>query len=127
MLDALSEGNITDVLLILNEIIAKGFDTHQFIVGLNEHFRNILVCKNPATIDILEISENIKQKYLAQAQKVSTSFLLSALSVGSQIDINYKASKNQRLHVEIGLLKLSQINAVLNMGGLQDAEGQKKK
>ncbi|MFN8431210.1 MAG: DNA polymerase III subunit gamma/tau [Spirosomataceae bacterium] len=127
MLDALSDGNITDVLLILNEIIAKGFDTHQFIVGLNEHFRNILVCKNPATIDILEISENIKQKYLAQAQKVSTSFLLSALSVGSQIDINYKASKNQRLHVEIGLLKLSQINAVLNMGGLQDAEGQKKK
>jgi len=127
MLDALSEGNITDVLLILNEIIAKGFDTHQFIVGLNEHFRNILVCKNPATIDILEISENIKQKYLAQAQKVSTSFLLSALSVGSQIDINYKASKNQRLHVEIGLLKLSQINAVLNMGGLQDTEGQKKK
>ncbi len=127
MLDALSEGNITDVLLILNEIIAKGFDTHQFIVGLNEHFRNILVCKNPATIDILEISENIKQKYLSQAQKVSTSFLLSALSVGSQIDINYKASKNQRLHVEIGLLKLSQINAVLNMGGLQDTEGQKKK
>ncbi|MBK9932903.1 MAG: DNA polymerase III subunit gamma/tau [Cytophagaceae bacterium] len=127
MLDALSEGNITDVLLILNEIIAKGFDTHQFIVGLNEHFRNILVCKNPATIDILEISENIKQKYLSQAQKVSTSFLLSALSVGSQIDINYKASKNQRLHVEIGLLKLSQINAVLNMGGLQDTEGKKKK
>ncbi|MBK6977944.1 MAG: DNA polymerase III subunit gamma/tau [Cytophagaceae bacterium] len=127
MLDALSEGNITDVLLILNEIIAKGFDTHQFIVGLNEHFRNILVCKNPATIDILKISENIKQKYLSQAQKVSTSFLLSALSVGRQIDINYKASKNQRLHVEIGLLKLSQINAVLNMGGLQDTEGQKKK
>lgn len=127
MLDVLYEGNISQVLLILNEIISKGFDVHQFVVGLNEHFRNILVCKDPSTLDILEISESIKQKYIDQAKRISTGFLLSALSVGSQLDINFKSSKNQRLHVEIGLLKLSQINAVLNLAGLPDGEGQKKK
>ena len=79
------------------------------------------------TLDILEISESIKQKYIDQAKRISTGFLLSALSVGSQLDINFKSSKNQRLHVEIGLLKLSQINAVLNLAGLPDGEGQKKK
>ncbi|MCP9770948.1 DNA polymerase III subunit gamma/tau [Lacihabitans sp. LS3-19] len=127
MLDALYEGGITDVLLILNEIIVKGFDVHQFVVGLNEHFRNVLVCKEPSTLEILEVSESIKQKYAEQAKRISTGFLLSALSVGSNIDINFKSSKNQRLHVEIGLLKLSQINAVLNLSGLPDGEGQKKK
>lgn len=119
MADALHEGNLSKVILNLNEIIVKGFDLHQFIVGLNEHFRNILVCKSPETIHILELSDNTKKKFLAQAQKLSTSFLMSALSVGSQLDINFKAAKNQRLHIEIGLLKLSQITAVLNLNTLE--------
>lgn len=127
MLDKLHDGNISEVLLIFNEILNKGFDAHQFITGLNEHFRNVLVSKDPQTIELLELSDNIKQKYLDQAKEVSVSFLMSALSVGSQIDLNFKAAKNQRLHVEIGLLKLSQITAVLNLSDLQDHEGQKKK
>jgi DNA polymerase-3 subunit gamma/tau len=127
MLDVLHNGDISQVLLILHEIISKGFDVHQFVVGLNEHFRNILVSKEPSTLEILELSETTKQKYVEQAKRISTSFLMSALSVGSNIDINFKSSKNQRLHVEIGLLKLSQINAVLNLAGLPDGEGQKKK
>jgi DNA polymerase-3 subunit gamma/tau len=127
MLDVLHNGDISQVLLILHEIISKGFDVHQFVVGLNEHFRNILVSKEPSTLEILELSETTKQKYVEQAKRISTSFLMSALSVGSNIDINFKSSKNQRLHVEIGLLKLSQINAVLNLAGLPEGEGQKKK
>lgn len=127
MLDVLHEGNITQVLLILHEIISKGFDVHQFVVGLNEHFRNILVSKEPSTLEILELSETIKQKYIEQGKRISTGFLMSALSVGSNIDINFKSAKNQRLHVEIGLLKLSQINAVLNLADLPDGDGQKKK
>jgi DNA polymerase-3 subunit gamma/tau len=127
MLDVLHNGDISQVLLILHEIISKGFDLHQFVVGLNEHFRNILVSKEPSTLEILELSETTKQKYVEQAKRISTSFLMSALSVGSNIDINFKSSKNQRLHVEIGLLKLSQINAVLNLAGLPEGEGQKKK
>ncbi len=127
MLEELYAGNINKVLLIFNEILSKGFDAHQFVVGLNEHFRNILVCKSPQTIDLLELSDSIKQKYIEQAKYISTSFLLSGLSVGSNIDIQFKASKNQRLHVEIGLLKLSQITAVLNLSDLPEIEGQKKK
>ena len=120
MTDFLYAGDIAQVILLLNEIIAKGFDLHQFLVGLNEHFRNLLVCKNPLTIDIFEISKNIKAKYLEQAERVTSSFLMSALSIGSQLDINFKNSKNQRLHVEIGLLKLSQISAVLNLADLPE-------
>ncbi len=125
MLDMLNEGKISEVLLIFNEILNKGFDAHQFVTGLTQHFRNVLVCKDPQTVDLLEISESIKQKYLTQAKEISTSFLLSALSVGSHLDINFKSAKNQRLHVEIGLLKLSQITSVLNLSDLDT--GQKKK
>jgi DNA polymerase III subunit gamma/tau len=127
MLDNLYAGNISEVLLIFNTILAKGFDAHQFVGGLNEHFRNILVCQHPQTIEILELSESIKQKFITQAANVSTSFLLSALSLGSNLDIHFKSSKNQRLHVEIGLLKISQINAVLNLSSLSEMDDQKKK
>jgi DNA polymerase-3 subunit gamma/tau len=122
MTASLYSGDITQVILLLNDIITKGFDLHQFVVGLNEHFRNILICKNPETVHILELSDNVKAKFLEQSKGISASFLLSALSVGSQLDINFKASKNQRLHVEIGLLKLSQISAVLNLANLPEAE-----
>jgi DNA polymerase-3 subunit gamma/tau len=122
MTASLYGGDITQVILLLNDIITKGFDLHQFVVGLNEHFRNILICKNPETVHILELSDNVKAKFLEQSKGISASFLLSALSVGSQLDINFKASKNQRLHVEIGLLKLSQISAVLNLANLPEAE-----
>ncbi|MFC3810301.1 DNA polymerase III subunit gamma/tau [Lacihabitans lacunae] len=127
MLDSLYAGNISETLLIFNEILAKGFDAHQFIAGLNEHFRNILVCKDPQTVELLDVSESTKQKFLTQSKETSMSFLMSALSVGSQLDLNFKAAKNQRLHVEIGLLKLSQINAVLSLANLGSDEGEKKK
>lgn len=127
MLDSLYAGNISETLLIFNEILAKGFDAHQFIAGLNEHFRNILVCKDPQTVELLDVSESTKQKFLTQSKETSMSFLMSALSVGSQLDLNFKAAKNQRLHVEIGLLKLSQINAVLNLANLGPDGGEKKK
>lgn len=122
MTDSLYNGDITQVILLLNEIISKGFDLHQFVAGLNEHFRNILICKNPETVHILELSDSIKVQFLEQAKGISVSFLLSALSVGSQLDVNFKSAKNQRLHVEIGLLKLSQITAVLNLAHLPEAE-----
>jgi DNA polymerase-3 subunit gamma/tau len=122
MTDHLYKGDITEIILILNEIITKGFDLHQFVVGLAEHFRNLLICKNPETVHILELSETIKSKYLEQSKWINTSFLLSALSVSSQMDIHFKSSKNQRLHVEVGLLKLSQIQSVLNLAQLPEAE-----
>ncbi|MFN3849502.1 MAG: DNA polymerase III subunit gamma/tau [Spirosomataceae bacterium] len=127
MVDALAEGSISKSYLLYNEILEKGFDGHQFVVGLNEHFRNLLVCKDPATVKLLQVSESVQKKYLDQTTKLSLGFLMSALSIGSQLDINYKLSKHQRLHVEIGLLKLSQIQNVLNLSQLPSGDSDEKK
>lgn len=127
MVDALAESSISQAYLLYNEILEKGFDGHQFVVGLNEHFRNLLVCKDPATVKLLQVSESVQKKYLEQSVKLSLGFLMSALSIGSQLDINYKSSKHQRLHVEIGLLKLSQIQNVLNLSQLPNGDSDEKK
>jgi DNA polymerase-3 subunit gamma/tau len=109
--DALNTQNTSTVLVTFNEILDNGFDGHHFIAGLGEHIRNLLVCKDAATIQLLEVSENVKQKYLRQAQACSTQFLLKALGVINRCDISYKAAKNQRLQVEIALLQISYLNA----------------
>lgn len=127
MVDALARGSISQAYLLYNEILEKGFDGHQFVVGLNEHFRNLLVCKDPATVKLLQVTESVQKKYLEQSAKLPLGFLMSALSIGSQLDINYKSSKHQRLHVEIGLLKLSQIQNVLNLSQLPNGDSDEKK
>lgn len=114
-------------MLIYDEIIRKGFDGHLFIVGLLEHFRNLLVCKDPATISLLEVSETAQQKYLSQSAQASISFLLSSLSIGSQCDINYKAAKNQRLHVELCLMKLANLPGILNLQDIAAVDDTAKK
>ncbi len=119
--DHLREENLAQVLLIFDEILNKGFDGHNFIVGLSEHFRNLLVCKDKATVKLLEVSEGIREKYLTQAQQASASFLLTALNIASQCDINYKGSKNQRLHVELALMKMAHVNAALHMANLKES------
>jgi len=123
--DALIASDITQTLLIFNDVIKKGFDGHLFVVGMLEHFRNLLVAKDPATIQLLEVSETAKNKYLDQSARASAPFLLSALSVGSQCDINYKAAKQQRLHVEICLMKLAKIPEVLDLNTLAGDEKKK--
>ncbi|MFC5409647.1 DNA polymerase III subunit gamma/tau [Larkinella bovis] len=116
--DLLLAADLSQTLLLFDEILRKGFDSHQFIVGLSEHFRNLLVCKDAATIELLQVTETIQQKYLQQAAAAPLSFLLSALSVGAQCDLNYKAAKNQRLHVEICLMKLAHLPHVLDLSAL---------
>lgn len=124
MTEALLSTNIAESLLLFDEILKKGFDGHQFIVGLLEHFRNLLVCKDPVTVRLLEVSETVQQKYLAQSAKAPYSFLASTLSLGSACDLNYKTAKNQKLHVEICLLKLANIPNVLNLANLPAREGE---
>lgn len=124
--DALFDGDLSESLLVLNEILEKGFDGHQFVTGLNGHFRNLLVGKDSRTIDLMEVSTSVKQKYLDQTKKTSQGFLMSALSIGSQVDLSFKSAKNQRLHVEIGLMKMASISQVLNLGTLPNGEAEKK-
>ena len=124
--DVLYEGDLSAALLLFNEILNKGFDGHQFVTGINEHFRNLLVGQDARTIELLEVSDGVKQKYFEQTKKVDRGFLLSALSVGSQLDLNFKSAKNQRLHVEIGLMKMASIAEVLNLASLSDSDAEKK-
>ncbi|HEY1025607.1 MAG TPA: DNA polymerase III subunit gamma/tau [Sphingobacteriaceae bacterium] len=124
--DALLGQNVPSALLLFDEILSNGFDGNHFIIGLASHFRNLLVGKDPATLKLLEVSEGIRQKYLQQSSATSASFLLSALNIANQCDINYKTSKNQRLQVELSLIKMCHINSVLNMTSVSNGEVKKK-
>ncbi len=125
--DALLAGDLSQSMLIFNEVLKKGFDGHLFVIGMLEHFRNLLVSKDPATVQLLEVSETAKNKYIDQSAKSPISFLLSALSVGSQCDINYKAAKQQRLHVELCLMKLAKLTDVLDLNAITEDEKKKSK
>lgn len=102
-------------LILFDEIITKGFDSHNFLVGLSEHLRNLLVCKDAKTVSLLELSEGTQNRYMTQAQNTDLSFLLSALNILNQFDVNFKQSKNARLHVELALMKLCYLGDALRL------------
>lgn len=113
--DFLVKEDLSNTLLTFDEILKKGFDGHIFLVGLAEHIRNLLVCQNESTIKLLEVSDQVKATYQKQSQEVSTSFLLTALNIINQFDQSYKGSKNQRLHVELALMKLAHIPSAISL------------
>ncbi len=104
------ENNIPELLLLFNDTLAKGFEGHHFINGLASHFRDLMVCKHEDTISLLEVGEKAKDLYLQQSQKTSESFLLKAIEIANQCDLNYKTSKNHRLLVELTLMKLASLS-----------------
>lgn len=108
--DAIITNNISNALLIFNEILNNGFDGHNFINGLSEHLRNLLVCQDNATVNLLEVGPSIKEKYLEQSKKINLNDLISFLSITSQTDTTYKSSKNKRLLVEVMLMQLCSRN-----------------
>jgi DNA polymerase-3 subunit gamma/tau len=105
--DTIISENISQSLLIFNEILDNGFDGHNFINGLGEHFRNLLVSKDTVTIQLLEVSKSIKEKYNEQSQKCSIALLINLLKLSNEADYKYKTSKNQRLLVELSLIQMS--------------------
>ncbi len=111
--DEIVKGDISNALMTFNSILSNGFDGHNFIVGLSGHFRDLLVCRDAVTISLLEVSDNIKDKYLKQATECPPAFILQALDIANKCDINYKISKNQRLTVELALMKLCSINTMM--------------
>ena len=120
--DLFIEQNLSATLVLFDEILKKGFDAHNFLIGLAQHFRDVLVCQNPATLVLLEVSENIKNKFKDQAERSSTSFLLSGLNMINQCDQGYKQSKNQRLHIELCLMKLSQLDRAFKLSAPEERE-----
>src|SRR5690554_947544 len=119
-------------LLIFDQVLSNGFDGSHFISGLSDHFRNLLVAKDAETVKLLEVSQSIKDRYLSQSQSASTGLLLSALNIANQCEINFKNSRNQRLQVELALLKMCHISSAILMSQeipqdtVQNSEGKKK-
>ncbi|MES2566196.1 MAG: DNA polymerase III subunit gamma/tau [Bacteroidota bacterium] len=115
--DASLNGRLPEVMVTFDEILKQGFDGHNFIIGFGEHLRNLLVSKDQYTVQLLEASEALKQRFAQQAQLCPIPFLLKSLAVINKCDIHYKAAKNQRLQVEMALMQISYLNAAP-----QDAE-----
>ena len=109
--DHFLENKVCDALLLLNDVLNKGFDGSHFITGLSSHFRDLLVSKDPATLPLLEVGASIRQRYREQAQKCPLPFLYRAMKLCNDCDLNYRASKNKRLLVELTLIQVAQITA----------------
>lgn len=120
-------GNIAGTLLLFDEILTNGFDAQHFLSGFAEHIRNLMVCKFPDTNKLLEVSATVAGKYTQQAQACSASFLLNGLNLLNQCELSYKASNNQRLHVELALMKLANLNQVIQLNTQQPEVDEKKK
>lgn len=99
-------GEIAEALNIFDELLSKGFDAQQFITGLGLHFRNLLVSRDPRTVQLLEMGSGFAQQYQQVAQKWPPELLVSALNLTNQFDVNFRQSPNQRLHVELMLIRL---------------------
>lgn len=101
--------DIPAALLMYNDIVEKGFDGHNFLIGLASHYRNLLMCKDPRTAKLLEVSESVENHFIEQAKIINGEYILRCLGVLSQADVEYKASKNQRLLVELALMQLCSV------------------
>jgi DNA polymerase-3 subunit gamma/tau len=121
--DEILDGNSGALLLIFDEILQKGFDGHLFILGLAEHIRNLLVASDPNTLHLLDLSEEKKKQFLAQTSRASAGLYLNLLSLASSVDLQYKNSKNQRLLVELAILKMANIPTLI---ASQEAEKKKR-
>ncbi|MBE7686134.1 DNA polymerase III subunit gamma/tau [Tenacibaculum piscium] len=108
--DLLIEQKIPQVLMAFNDVLSKGFEGYHFINGLASHFRDLLVAKDAATIALLEVGDSIKKKYFEQSKKATMQFLLPAIDKANDCDLKYRGSKNQRLLVELTLMKIASIN-----------------
>jgi DNA polymerase III subunit gamma/tau len=104
-------GNTSSALLTFSEILDKGFDGQHFINGLSKHFRDVLVSMDPETLQLLEAGARIRDKYRDQAKKCTPEFLFSALEITNQCDLNFRLSRNQRLHVELALIQLTNLSS----------------
>jgi DNA polymerase-3 subunit gamma/tau len=107
--DLILENNIPELLVLFNKTLSLGFDGHHFITGLASHFRDLMVCQHKDTLSLLEVGEDVVKHYQEQSKKASKAFLLKALDMANDCDLQYKTSKNQRLLVELTLMKLASI------------------
>lgn len=109
VVDALLQGDTAGVLTIFDDISRKGFEGDLFLFGLSEHLRNLLVCKDESTLNLLEVGEGLQARYREQSILASNTFLLSGLSVANECDVQFKTARNKRLHVELALIRMAHL------------------
>lgn len=111
LIDCFLTGNSVQSLLILDEILRKGFDEQHFVAGLAAHLRDLMMCRDVQTVSLLEVSSDVAKSYVEQAKKCSTDFIFRALDLANQCDLNYRETRNKRLLTELLLLRLCRLNA----------------
>lgn len=109
MVENILANDINSILLLLNEVINKGFDPQNFIQGMANHLRNLLLGKDQRVVDLMEVSSQLKARYTKQAERCSTEFLLKSLDIANECDINFRSANNKRLHLEVALMKMVQV------------------
>ena len=112
LIDYFLAGDVSSALLLYQDIIEKGFDGQYFITGLSSHLRNLLVCQDPVTHKLLEVSDNIRLRYGEQAANISLTKLVAYLQISNDFDFRYKEANNKRLHVEVALMKMTLADAI---------------
>lgn len=115
VVESLMAEDTGSLLLQFNEIVRKGFDPDHFVNGLANHFRNLLVAKEESTLSLLDLSDGLAGRFINQSRLISADFILTAMNLANQCDINYPKAKNKNLHVEIALCKMAKINRLLEM------------
>ena len=108
--DAILAGSVVDGLLVLNDILNRGFEGQYVISGITSHFRDLLVCKDPVTAQLFEVGASIREKYVVAAKRCSNAFLYKAIEMANDCDLNYRMSKNKRLLLELTLIKLCRLS-----------------
>jgi len=107
--DYLYQESYAECLVVLDNILKQGFDGHHFISGLGSHFRDLLVCKDPRTLNLLEVGQSVKAKYAEQAAGIDSNWLIDGLKIISEAEFKYKGSSNQRLLLEVAMLNLASL------------------
>ncbi len=115
LLDAMQQQQLADAMLLFDDINRKGFEGDMVLNAMAEFFRNLLVCKDEKVANLLEVVESFKDKYIAAAKKTSASYIISALNVLNEAEINYKLARNKRLHVELALIKLTFLQQAIDL------------
>lgn len=122
LVKAFLAGNVPQTMMIFNEILSKGFDANHFVSGLASHLRDVLVCKDPLTVTLLEVGASIGDSYKSQATECDVDFLYAALKITNDCDLDYRQSKNKRLLVEIMLIRLCQLSGKKKNELIEDDE-----
>ncbi len=126
LIDAMQEQDLADAMLLYDDINRKGFEGDMVLNGFAEFIRNLLVCKDEKVAQLLEAVESFKEKYIATSKKINTAYLISALNVLNETEINYRAARNKRLHVELALIKLCYLKQAIELSTHGEAISKKK-